>query len=182
MNDKKEELKRNLEHLEQQLQELKNSNPDGEYKQLEEIIERFKGMLDGVDEKGYFWKSLLKSVLFLILLYIIYLISVGAIMGFSYSYLIIYSPMRLAYLIPIISVVLFGLHYVINILVNHVFNKRASMHFVFSNIAAIILFTMIDYAFLHLYSNVWICLISLIGISILSTIGEFYLSRKFLFW
>lgn len=182
MNDKKEELKKNLEHLEQHLQELKESNPDGEYQQLEEIINRFKQMLDGVDKKGFFWKSLLKSGLFLMILYFIYLISVGAMMGFSYSYLRIYNPIRLIYLIPIISVVLFGLHYFINIVVNHVFNKRTSLHFVFSNIFAIVLFAVIDYSFIHIYSNIYICLISLIGVSVLATIGEFYLSRKFLFW
>lgn len=180
--DRKEELKKSLSELEKQLQELKATNPDAEYQQLETMIEHFKQLLDGVDQKGYFWKSFLKSILFLIILYLIYVISVGAVMGFSYSYLRIYNPIRLTYLIPIISVILLGWHYILNTLVNNIFKEHPFIHFLVGNLTGILLIIMINDSFVHLYSNSGVCLISLIGFFVLTTIGEFYLSRKFLFW
>jgi len=180
--DRKEELKKSLSELEQQLQELKSTNPDAEYQQLEAMIDHFKQLLNGVEQKGYFWKSFLKSILFLIILYLIYVVSVVAVMGFSYSYLNIYDAVHLAYLIPIISVILLVWHYILNAIVNNIFNKHPFLHFLVGNLTGILFIMMINDSFVHLYRNSGVCLMSLIGFFVLTTIGEFYLSRKFLFW
>ncbi len=84
--EKKAEIRRSLESFQQQLEDLKKSNPEGDYEQLELIIKKLGDMLEGVEQKNYLLKTILKGILFFILLYLIYLVSECMVLGFGFTY------------------------------------------------------------------------------------------------
>lgn len=180
--DKKEVLSKNIEKLQQQLEEMKNNNPDEDFTKIEEMIDHLISMIDSTNKKGYFWKYLFKNILFLISIFILYVLCVGAILGFSYSYLNLENPLNLLYLTPVIAVVLLILQQILNLVINRFSTENSLKNTFFANITFVLLITLVDYAFIHFYNNFWICLVSLIGIFILGSTGEFYISKKFLFW
>lgn len=179
--EKKAEIRRSLESFQQQLEDLKKSNPEGDYEQLELIIKKLGDMLEGVEQKNYLLKTILKGILFFILLYLIYLVSVCMVLGFGFTYLNINDFQRLSYLVPITSLVILIAHRIIEAALNTYKTAYPLFHFVVLNLLFIFVMSFLDTLCFHVFTNIWQSLGALIAVCVFSAIGEFYLSKKFLF-
>lgn len=179
-DDKKAEILRSLENFQQQLEDLKKENPDGDYEQLERMIDYLNRMLNGEQNQTYFFKYFLKKALFIILCYILYTISTGAVLGFSYPFLSLTNPLRLLYIIPIVSAILFVSHRLIDLLLNTLKRRHLLLHFVFLNLVLILILSFLDAICFKVCSSVIQAFILLFITTIFASIWEFYLTKKLL--
>ncbi len=179
-DDKKNEILRSLENFQQQLEDLKKENPDGDYEQLERMIDYLNKMLNGEENQTYFVKYYLKKIFFIILSYILYTISTGAVLGFSYPFLSVTNPLRLLYIIPIVSAILFVSHRLIDLLLNIIKSRHLLLHFVFLNLVLILILAFLDAICFKVCSSVIQAFVLLFIDTIFVTLWEFYLTKKLL--
>ncbi len=183
MNDeKKKELQKSIDNFEKQLEELKRENPNEDFAQLQNLINHLKMMLDETNKKGYAIKSFFKTSLFFLLLFLIYVICIGATMGFFFRYLNLANPSSLIYLIPIVAAILFVSHRFIGIVNNSFHSNHILISFICSYFVVILLLSLIDSVWIHIGNNFFATMFALIGATLLSVIGEYYLTKKMLFW
>ncbi len=181
-NNKKDNLKDELENFEEQLQKLQQEHPDQDFSQIESIIDHLQKHLTNMDKKGYVWKMILKSILYFGLLYLIYTVCVGSVLGFAYSSLQIFNPLQLVYIVPIVSLVLLLTQKVLALIMDNVVRSHPVRNYILANVALVILTTMLDFAYFHIFTNIFICMIVLIGVLVLVLIGEYYLTKRFIYW
>lgn len=179
--EKKAEIKRNLESFQQQLEDLKKENPDGDYEQLEKLIETLSNMLEGVDNKPFFIRFILKRIFFLIALFICYILSVTVMIGFSFPFLTLENPMRLLYIIPIVAGIILISHKVIDAVLNIIKPESIFLGYLAGNLILLFLVAILDSFCFHVCSSMWQAFFSLAGAVIFSYICEYYLTRKFFF-
>lgn len=181
-NNKKDDLKDELKDFEEQLQKLQQEHPDQDLSQLERIVSNLQKHLGNMDKKSYVWKMILKSILYLGLLYLIYTLCVGSVLGFAYSSLRLSNPIHLSYIVPIVSLVLLVIQKVLVLIMDSVVKSHSFRNYILANVALIILTTMLDFAYFHVFTNIFICLFVLIGVLVLVLIGEYYLTKRFIYW
>lgn len=181
-NNKKSDLEDELKNFEEQLQKLQEEHPDQDFSQIEKIIEHLQKHLGNMDKKGYVWKMILKSILYFGLLYIIYTVCVGSVLGFAYTSLQIPNPFQLFYIVPIVSLVLLVIQKVLALIMDNVVRSHPVRNYILANVAFVILTTMLDFAYFHIFTNIFICMAVLVGVLILVLIGEYYLTKRFIYW
>lgn len=107
MNDeKKNQIRRSLEYAKQELEELKAKNPNGNYSDLELMIERMNSILNDNAEESVL-KILIKLLLYFILAYVFCTISVAVVFGFSTSLLNDFPTTHFITILPLTSLVYF---------------------------------------------------------------------------
>lgn len=183
MNDeKRKEIQKSIDEFQKELQELKEENPTENYEQLENIINRLQKMLSGTNQKGYAFKTFFKMACYWIILFVIYVVCMGAMMGFFFQQIHVNDPMAFAYLIPCSAFVLFICHRLASFVNSLIHSEHLFINFLFSYLVIVLLLALIDYAFIHIGGNFWISLVVLFGATLLSAVGEFYLTRKWILW
>ncbi len=181
-NNKKSDLEEELKKFEEQLHKLQQEHPDQDFSQIENIIDHLQKHLTNMDKKGYVWKMILKSILYFGLLYLIYTVCVGSALGFAYSSLQVPNPLQLFYIVPIVALVLMVTQKVLALIMDNVVRNHPVRNYILANVSLIILTTMLDFAYFHIFTNIFICMFVLTGVLILVLIGEYYLTKRFIYW
>ncbi|MDE5545874.1 MAG: hypothetical protein K2I88_00260 [Anaeroplasmataceae bacterium] len=149
--DKKNRIKNNLEFAKKELEELKLKNPDGNYEDLEFLIEKMNDALNMTQTKSSI-SLLFKLILFFILAYVFSTVAVAAVFGFSHSLLSQIPPIQFITIIPLTSLVLFIALRVLNFISNKA-NKQPLFSMVFFGIILIIGLAFLDNMCIHLCSS-----------------------------
>lgn len=84
--EKKEKLRQNLENLKERLKLLKETDPTGDYSQIEHLIQLLCESLAEMEEFPL-WKRILKATFFDVLHYIAFFLGVCALCGFVFSWI-----------------------------------------------------------------------------------------------
>lgn len=149
--DKKNQLKRNLEYAKQELEELKSKNPNGNYVELELMIEKMNAIINGEQGESSV-KLLFKFFVFIVLAYVVCTLVVAAVFGFSHSLLNPIPPMQYITILPLTSFILFiGLR-VLNFISNKALQSPIFSMFLFG-ILFIIGLAFLDNIWFHLCSS-----------------------------
>ena len=147
--DKKEEIKKTLEHAKKELENLKEDNPSGNYDQYENMINQLSYLIEDRLPKSFVRKLIFKFVFCLLFLFIATMILVAAIFGFSHSLFNPLPPLHFLYIIPLLSLILVILMRILILLMNYSRGNPFWLILVFSFII-IFTFAMVDSYWLHL--------------------------------
>ncbi|MDE6407311.1 MAG: hypothetical protein K2K48_04890 [Anaeroplasmataceae bacterium] len=152
MNEnKKNQIKHNLELAKKQLAELKSKNPDGNYEDLEFMIEKMDDMLN-MNKPQSSVGLLFKLLLFFVLAYVFCTIAVAVVFGFSHSLLSPIPSMQFITILPLTSLVLFIALRVLNYISNKAI-KQPLFSMLFFGIILIIGLAFLDNMCIHLCSS-----------------------------
>lgn len=176
-DDKKQEIRKNLENFQQQLEDLKLSNPEGDYHELEVIIKRLNDMLDGVDKKNYFIKAFLKGLMYIVILYLVDTISICVVLGFGINYFGIVDVTRLVYIIPLVSLIMLVVHKIVEAVVSTL-KKSPLLNLFLLNLIFVVVMAILDTLCFHICTNFWQAVIALFFANAISIFGEYYISSK----
>ncbi|MDE6656794.1 MAG: hypothetical protein K2J85_07370 [Anaeroplasmataceae bacterium] len=177
MNDgKKNRVKRSLENVKQELSDLKSKNPDGNYDELEQMLDKMNSILDN-EYKESATKLLLKLLLFLILTYLTSTICVVIVFGFARSLLNPIPPLHYITIVPLTSLALFiGLRIMVFISNKATINSLFAM-FIFCIIYILGLSFLDDLCF-HICSSLGNSILMTSALFIIATIVDLFITQK----
>lgn len=179
---KKEDLenfKQQLLELEAEVKRLKEENPDDDYQELDKTIEKFREMVN--DPKLTNMKKMIrrKRIISLILGFIFHLMITFCVLGFFVKFL---DEKIKDYIIPLIfglAIVVFSFRKTLKILI---FQGPLKTHKIIYTILLYLLFSIIigifDYLILGFWTNIWMCILSVITLGLVLDVGEFIYYRK----
>ncbi|MDE7095823.1 MAG: hypothetical protein K2O23_04970, partial [Anaeroplasmataceae bacterium] len=179
--DKKNQIKRNLEYAKQELEELKLRNPNGNYEDLEFMIEKMEVLLkqdESDSESGI--GLLFKLLLFFILAYVCCTLCVTAVFGFSHSLLSPIPSIEFITIVPLTSLVLFIALRIINFISNKA-TKRPIFSMVLFGILLIIGLAFLDDMCIHICSSLDKSLVMATVLLITTSIVDLFVTQKLYF-
>ncbi|MDE7213401.1 MAG: hypothetical protein K2N42_02355 [Anaeroplasmataceae bacterium] len=180
-DDKKNQIKHNLEYAKQELEELKSRNPDGNYKDLEFMIEKMEILLEQKDTDSKSGAGLLfKLIFFFILAYACCTLCVAAVFGFSHSLLSPIPSVEFITIVPLTSLVLFIALRILNYISNKA-TKQPIFSMVLFSILLIIGLAFLDDMCLHICSSLDKSLVMATVLLITTTIVDLFVTQKLYF-
>ena len=174
-----ENLKQQLENLELEVERLKRENPDDDYQELDESIEKFRQMISEPGQVKIKRMILRKRIISTILGYVFHVIITFCVLGFFTKFL---DDKIKNYILPTVlglSFVVFSYRRLSKILIfkgplkNHKILYTTLLYFLFS-----LCLGLIDYSFINIWTGIWECVISIIVLGLVLDIGEFIYYRK----
>ena len=172
-------LYKQLEELEAEVERLKRENPDDDYQELDETVDKFRQMISDENIKQYKRNMMKRRLLSNFFNFIFHLIVTFSVLGFCFIFLnnqarnyIVLVVLGLALLVynyrKLSKALVFG-----GPLKNHKLIYTVVLYFLFSCSVGII-----DFFITHLWTSIWECVLTLVVLGIVLDIGEFIFYRK----
>lgn len=175
-DDKKNQMKQSLEYAKQKLEELKLKNPNGNYQELELMIEKMNAILNGNEEQSSLG-LLGKLFIFFILSYILCTFWVAVVFGFAHSLLNPIPSINFISILPLTSFVFF----IGNRFLSFISNK-AKQYPIFSMILFGIIFiigiSFLDSICFHLCSSFDKSLLMATSLFIVTSLTDLLITQK----
>ena len=174
-----ENLKKQLEELEAEVKRLKEQDPNEDFTELDETIEKFRKMVNDpklTDLKREVHKKRIIGALFN---FIFHLIVTFCVLGFFVKFL---DEKIKSFLFPLI----FGLSLVVfsyrKLSKRLIFGGPLKNHKIFYTIFLYFLFSiflgLFDFFVLNIWTGIWECIASIVVLGIVLDLGEFIYYRK----
>lgn len=177
-DEKKQEIRKNLENFQQQLSDMKKVDPSGDYSEIEKIIYLLSTMLKEVDQKHFFLYFIFRRIAYIFLHLVIYIASICVVFGFTFSMLSMTDYTRLWYLIPITALALLIVNKIIMAGVSTLSPKKPLMSLLFWNLLVVLTVSALDDMIFHMFKSFIYTFIFLWAVIITASIGEYYLYKK----
>lgn len=175
--EKKSRIRRSLEFAKDELETLKAANPDGNYEQLEKMIEKLNDMLEGGNQRKTTFILLLKYSILLVLSYLVCGIGVMLTFGFGRSFLSDIPATHFITILPLVTLVLFlALR-----ITSFVSNSHSLWTSLICFIAIVILMGLVDGLWLHICKSIDKSFVMVSLLAIVSILGDLYFSKKIYF-
>ncbi|MDE6660578.1 MAG: hypothetical protein K2J93_01990 [Anaeroplasmataceae bacterium] len=176
--DKKDQIRQNLEYAKQELEELKSRNPDGNYDELEFMIKKMEDLLDKNDTSSKSGIGLLfKLLLFFILAYVSCTLGVTAVFGFSHSLLSPIPSVQFITIVPLTSLVLFIVLRILNYISNKA-TKQPIFSMILFGILVIVGMAFLDDMCIHLCSSLDKSLVMATVLLITTSLIDLFVTQK----
>ena len=175
--EKKSQIRRSLEFAKNELETLKAANPDGNYEQLEKMIEKLNDILNGVNQRKATLILLLKYIILLVLSYLVCGVGVMLTFGFGRSFLSNIPASHFITIIPLVALVLFlALR-----ITSFVSNSHSLVTSLLCFVMIVIVMGLIDGIWLHICKSMDKSFLMVSLLAIISFLGDFYFSRQIYF-
>ncbi|MDE6584560.1 MAG: hypothetical protein K2K15_04070 [Anaeroplasmataceae bacterium] len=175
--EKKSQIRRSLEFAKEELETLKATNPDGNYEQLEKMIEKLNDILEGVNQKRTTLILLLKYFILLVLSYLVCGVGVMLTFGFGRSFL---NDIPATHFITIIPLVTLALFLALRI-TSFVSNSHSLWTSLICFIMIVILMGFVDGLWLHICKSMDKSFAMVSLLAIITILGDLYFSKKIYF-
>ena len=106
-NNDLDNFKQQLEELEKEVERLKKENPDDDYTELDDTIEKFRSMISEGNVNRFKRKIIRKRILGLFLNYLFHLFTTLSILGFCIGFLNDEISKYIGIFIPVLALVIF---------------------------------------------------------------------------
>ena len=172
-------LNQQLKELESEVERLKRENPDDDYTELDETVERFRKMISERNVKEYRKSMFVRNLISNVLSFIFHLIVTISILGFCFGLLKEESKNYIGLVIFVLTIVVFNYRKLSKALVfngplkNHKLTYTILLYFLFSCVIGIL-----DFYLTHVWTSIWECILTLIILGVVLDIGEFIYYRK----
>ena len=172
-------LKKQLEELEAEVKRLKEQDPNEDFSELDETIEKFRKMVNDPKLTDLKKAVLKKRIIGNVFSFIFHLIVTFCVLGFFVKFL---DEKIKDYLFPLI----FGLALVVfsyrRLSKRLIFGGPLKNRKIFYTIFLYLLFSicvgLFDFFILNIWTGIWECIASIIALGIVLDIGEFIYYRK----
>lgn len=178
-NNDLDNFKQQLEELEKEVERLKKENPEDDYTELDDTIEKFRSMISEGNVSRFKRKIVRKRFLGLFLNYLFHLFTTLSILGFCIGFLNDEISKYIGIFIPVLALVIFIYRKFSSALIfngplkNHKILYTISLYFIFVAIIGIV-----DYFLLNIWTSIWNSIITLIILGFVLDLGEFIYYRK----
>ncbi len=184
MNEnKRNQLKQSLEEAKNKLKELKSTNPDGNYEELERMIQKMNDLIylpNSTNTNAFL--ALIKVLLAFILSYVVITVFVAVTFGLMYFILNPIEPTQFITIVPITSLILFLSFRIGSLLSNHFAKNHPILAlFIFSGMVIWVL-ALIDNAYIHLCGNFSDSLLLASAQVIIGLILDLYVAQKIILY
>ena len=174
-----EELKKQLEDLEKEVERLKIENPEDDYTELDKSIEDFRTMISDNNIKKFKKHYYQKRITSLFLNYLFHIVVILSVLGFCIGFINQEMVKHIGFMIPAIAFIIFVYRKFSSNLIfygplkNHKIIYTITLYFVFSALVGIVVF----YLF-NLWTSIWNSILTFIIIGFVLDLGEFLYYRK----
>lgn len=147
--DKKSKMKQSLEEAQKKLNELKTLNPNGNYEELEKVVQNLNDLLYRPQTNHFSLVKLMKVLVMIILPYIFCTCSVVMMFGFMNFILIPIEPKVYITLIPITSLILYLAFRIVNVVSNQIDARNAIFFLILFGLVLVFVLASVDQAWIH---------------------------------
>lgn len=176
-NGKRSELEKSLAQIKQQLQDMKEEDPDGDFSSVEKMILVLSNMLAQLDERHHFWKALFRKTLFLLLEFVLLMLGCLVSCGFAFPFAVS-SVSSFFYLIASIAGILFLIFKIPEALFGLIPTKHPFLNTMITQLFGLALLIVLDDTVFHRTTGMFETLLYLAIVLILFVLLEYYLYRK----
>lgn len=147
--DKRAKMKQSLEETQKKLNELKTLNPNGNYEELEKVIQNLNDLLYRSQSNHLTFARLIKILTIIILPYIFCTGSVVMVLGFMNFILIPIEPKLYITIIPITSLILYLSFRIVNVISNQINGRNAIFFLILFGLVLIFVLACVDQTWIH---------------------------------
>lgn len=151
--DKKTKLKQSLEDAQRKLDELKSVNPNGNYEELERLIQKMNAVLYHSQSSKLTFIKLIKIFFILIMPYLFCVCSVVVVFGFMNFILNPIEPILYVTIVPITSLIFYLTFRIINIILNKIEGMNSILFLMCFGAIFVLVLAYIDQTWIHLCKN-----------------------------
>lgn len=180
--DKKSKLKQSLEEAKQKLDELKTMNPNGNYDELEKLIQKMNEAVYQPHSNQFNFVKVLKILAVLVIPYIFCSCSVTVVFGFMNFILTPIEPILYATIIPITSLVLYLSFRIMNIILNQTEGKNSIYYLFLLVIALVFILAYVDQTWIHLCDTFSDSLLLCFGQVIIALIMDLFCTQRLFYF
>ncbi|MDE5715749.1 MAG: hypothetical protein K2I42_06405 [Anaeroplasmataceae bacterium] len=147
---KEDKFKEKLKEFNQNIEDLKNTYPDADFSQIEELLLKMENATSTSLSSSFSFKGFLKRIGIMIVTFILYIIGISAIFGLFCQFINYSNPIHLLFCIFGLALIMYCAPIIISFI--GFFSKS---HFldIFLSIGLIIILAFIDQTFLHVCSR-----------------------------
>ncbi|MDE7106480.1 MAG: hypothetical protein K2O22_04880 [Anaeroplasmataceae bacterium] len=182
MNDGKHNpIKKTLDEARKQLEELKKQNPDGNYEEIESMIQKMDDVLE--DSQGYSARRILKKFFQMIVLFFV-LCSIAIVIFFGFTNFLLnpaIPPLQYMAIVPITSFILYFVLRVITVVNNKIMTQHPILVLLICNVVGIIVLAILDQFCFQLCSSFENSILLAGGLCIIANVLDIYVMRKIYF-
>ena len=174
-----DELKKQLEDLEKEVERLKQENPEDDFSELDKSIEDFRMMISQKNIKKYKKQIYRQRLISLFLNYLFHIVVVLSVLGFCIGFVNEEVVKHIGFILPAIAFIIFGYRKLSSNLIfngplkNHKIVYTIALYFVFAAILGIV-----DFYLFNIWTSIWNSILTLVIIGFVLDLGEFLYYRK----
>lgn len=181
MNEnKRTQLKQALEIAQNKLKELKTADPNGNYEELENMIQRMNDMIYHSNPQKITFFIFIKILLAFLSPYLFCTIGVSVLFGFMSFILNPIEPARFISIIPLTSLILFLAFRVYSIISNRFATKNPIFMMLILSGILIVILAFIDTTWIHLCGSFSDSILLAGALVLMGLIVDLYVAQKIL--